>query len=261
MRVLLDSGTDAALPLKNAWTPVSLAAGAGWRYGTRDRRDSALIRLPAAQRELYDESRTLEAVKIAVEAGTDVNVLDEDGDTALHYVVDKGVLSVVAFLTESGADVNATNRHGQAPLTRSARRHPEVSAEVTQAIGDLLRTLTEITLLCAERPKPQKTGSAWMHLATLYRSRSLTGWARAEHALNKGDLPAARGLRHGLLRSWEKQRWCSRLDNAIVAAGSSSSSLPARPSRLPLAGRARAYRRVRSPTSITSPSRCRTPRQ
>ena len=35
-----------------------------------------------------------------------------------------------------------------------------------------IRTLTEITLLCAERPKPQKTGSAWMHLATLYRSRS-----------------------------------------------------------------------------------------
>ena len=28
-------------------------------------------------------------------------------------------------------------------------------------------------MLCAERPKPQKTGSAWMHLATLYRSLSL----------------------------------------------------------------------------------------
>ena len=40
-----------------------------------------------------------------------------------------------------------------------------------------LRTLTEITLLCAERPKPQKTGSAWMHLATLYRSLSLH-WIR-----------------------------------------------------------------------------------
>ena len=36
----------------------------------------------------------------------------------------------------------------------------------------MVRTLTEITLLCAERPKPQKTGSAWMHLATLYRSLS-----------------------------------------------------------------------------------------
>ena len=38
--------------------------------------------------------------------------------------------------------------------------------------GRTVRTLTEITLLCAERQKPQKTGSAWMHLATLYRSLS-----------------------------------------------------------------------------------------
>ena len=42
----------------------------------------------------------------------------------------------------------------------------------TATQGLTLRTLTEITLLCAERQKPQKTGSAWMHLATLYRSLS-----------------------------------------------------------------------------------------
>ena len=141
MRALLDAGADAALPLKNGWTPVSLAAGAGWRYGTWDRRDRALIRLPAAQRELYDEARTLEAVQIAAAAGTDVNAMDEDGNTALHYVVDKGFPSVVAFLTESGADVNVENRRGQTPLTRFARRRPEVSAEATQAIGDLLHGL------------------------------------------------------------------------------------------------------------------------
>ena len=33
-------------------------------------------------------------------------------------------------------------------------------------------------MLCAERPKPQKTGSAWMHLATLYRKRSLVAIER-----------------------------------------------------------------------------------
>jgi ankyrin repeat protein len=141
MRVLLDAGADAALPLKNGWTPVSLAAGAGWRYGTWDRRDRALIRLPAAQRELYDERRTLEAVKMAAEAGSDVNAADEDGNTALHHVVDKGFPSVVAFLTESGARVNVENQRGQTPLTRFARRRPEVSAEATRATGDLLHGL------------------------------------------------------------------------------------------------------------------------
>ena len=46
----------------------------------------------------------------------------------------------------------------------------EVVGGAVEAESPEVRTLTEITLLCAERPKPQKTGSAWMHLATLYRS-------------------------------------------------------------------------------------------
>ncbi len=50
---------------------------------------------------------------------------------------------------------------------------PGVAVEARDAAGTAqVRTLTEITLLCAERPKPQKTGSAWIHVATLYRSLS-----------------------------------------------------------------------------------------
>ena len=41
-------------------------------------------------------------------------------------------------------------------------------------------------MLCAERPKPQKTGSAWMHLATLYRSRSLLELRARIDALRTG---------------------------------------------------------------------------
>ena len=57
--------------------------------------------------------------------------------------------------------------------TTSLRRpNGSIRTEIAMFTHALLRTLTEITLLCAERPKPQKTGSAWMHLATLYRSLS-----------------------------------------------------------------------------------------
>ena len=44
---------------------------------------------------------------------------------------------------------------------------------VRRACRRRLRTLTKITLPCAKRAKPEKTGCAWMQLATLYRALSL----------------------------------------------------------------------------------------
>ena len=138
MRVLVEAGADVALPLKNGWTPLALAAGAGWRFGTWDRRDRHMIRIPATQREIYDERGTLDAVKVAVEAGADVTARDADGNTALHHVVNKGFPAVVTFLAESGANLNAENRRGQTPLAMLASPRGPVSAEATV---DLLRKL------------------------------------------------------------------------------------------------------------------------
>ena len=90
MRVLAEAGADPRLPLRNDWTPLMLAAGAGWRYRVWDRRDRVLPHLLATQAELVDEQGTLAAVRLAVELGADVNVVDQDGNTALHHLVDKG---------------------------------------------------------------------------------------------------------------------------------------------------------------------------
>ena len=60
----------------------------------------------------------------------------------------------------------------QAPLMPSPGGPHRAAPAEHPARRRAVRTLTEITLLCAERQKPQKTGSAWMHLATLYRSLS-----------------------------------------------------------------------------------------
>ena len=98
-----------------------------------------------------------------------------------------------------------------------------------------LRTLTEITLLCAERPKPQKTGSAWMHLATLYRSLSLvlahTGGRAVRPRVPPSDDWVA--YRDGKDRrpSWVHGRTPSRtsVNTTAFAASSCASRASARP--------------------------------
>ena len=142
MRALGAAGADARLPLKNGWTPLMLAAGASWRFGVWDRRDRVLSHTLATQAELVDESGTLAAVRAAVELGADVNAVDEDGNTALHYVVDKAFDRVVAFLAQSGANLNATNGRGQTPLAMlTGRRGRGGGSDTAQATAALLRDL------------------------------------------------------------------------------------------------------------------------
>ena len=118
-----------------------LAAGASWRYGVWDRRDRVLPRELATQAELVDEQGTLSAVQAAVESGADVTAVDEDGNTALHYVVNKGFDSVVQFLAQSGAELNARNNRGQTPLAMVSGRRLTGNTEAAPATADLLRTL------------------------------------------------------------------------------------------------------------------------
>ena len=121
MRLLAEAGGDVRLPLKNGWTPLMLAAGAGWRYAVWDRRERTLHKTLAFQAQMVDEAGTLDAVRFLLERGAHVNAVDEDGNTALHYVVDKGFDGVVELLVEHGADLDIANRQGQTPYAIVAR--------------------------------------------------------------------------------------------------------------------------------------------
>ena len=140
MRVLAAAGADASLPLKNGWTPLMLAASAGWRYGVWDRRDRVLPRELATQAELVDAQGTWAAVQMAIEAGADVTLVDGVGNTALHYIVDKGFDRAVELLVVSGANVNATNNRGQTPLAMVERARSG-NLEAAPATVELLRVL------------------------------------------------------------------------------------------------------------------------
>ncbi len=95
MRVLADLGADPLLPNEDNTTPIMVAAGVGTSAPGED---------PGTEDEV------LEAVKVALELGGDLNTVDANGDTVMHGAAYKHGPSVVKYLAEAGADINVWNR-------------------------------------------------------------------------------------------------------------------------------------------------------
>lgn len=111
MRELAKLGADPLMPNADNTTPLMVAAGVGTSSPPED---------PGTEPEV------VEAVKIALEFGNDVNAVDENGETAMHGAAYKQVPAAVRLLVERGAKVeiwNRKNRKGWTPLqiTRGIR--------------------------------------------------------------------------------------------------------------------------------------------
>ena len=137
MRILLDSGATPALKQKDQTTVLMLAAGAGWRTG-----ETILGGL-----DYGPESDAIDAVKLCIERGADVNATDEDGLTALHHAVPRGA-GVVQLLVDHGASVETKDKRGRIPLdvAEGVRLPGEATRMKTsplrEASARLLRQLT-----------------------------------------------------------------------------------------------------------------------
>src|SRR5439155_17304000 len=100
MRVLAAARADVRLGTKANGTPLMAAAGLGRSPGEHT----------------LKESRALEAAKLVVEMGANVNAADDSGITALHYAAFSRLDSVVQFLVEKGASLDVKNKFGETPL-------------------------------------------------------------------------------------------------------------------------------------------------
>ena len=80
----------------------------------------------------------VEAVQQALMSGTNVDIRDEEGSTLLMLAAHAGNLPMVNVLLEAGADVNAHNERGWAPLINAAynAEYKRGFAEVVQALID-----------------------------------------------------------------------------------------------------------------------------
>lgn len=105
MKILVEAGAKAAVPAADGTTPLMVAAGLQlWNPGE----DGGS--LPGQEFEVLD------AVKMCVELGNDVNAKNDRGETALHGAAYRGVNTLVEYLASKGAVLDAKDQHGWTPL-------------------------------------------------------------------------------------------------------------------------------------------------
>jgi ankyrin repeat protein len=102
MRLLLANGADPKLTTNANQSALLAAAGLGVAPG----------KSPGTEQEV------LEAIKICIDAGNDVNLIDKKGYTAMHGAAMRGMNSVVQFLYDKGARLDVrSHEKNQLPVT------------------------------------------------------------------------------------------------------------------------------------------------
>jgi ankyrin repeat protein len=103
IETLLAAGGDLTLTSDDGTTPLMVAAGLGrCTFNPNIKRGP---RSPSAE----------EAVTVLLDAGADINAVNEADFTALHGAAYRGLNEVIAILVERGANINARDYRGRTP--------------------------------------------------------------------------------------------------------------------------------------------------
>jgi len=102
MKLLLKHGADPTIPTFGGTTALMAAAGVNWVFD-----------------QTFDEGRAalLDAVKLCVELGLDVNAINSMGLTAMHGAANRGSDEIIKYLASLGASADVKDKEGRTPLT------------------------------------------------------------------------------------------------------------------------------------------------
>jgi len=127
MHLLLEHGADPNIPTYAGTTPLMVAAGVNW-----------------AVDETYtvSEEALLEAVKLTIELGNDVNAVNSMGVGAIHGAANRGANAIIEYLAAHGARLDVPDKQGRTPLTWAEgvflATHPPVRKPETIALIERL---------------------------------------------------------------------------------------------------------------------------
>jgi ankyrin repeat protein len=143
MRALLAGGADPLLKSKDNTTALMVAAGIDFiegqdKYGVRwFREDATFLQQLAA-----------DAIKVCLDAGIDVNAVNDRGQTALFGAVYLGGTTVAKLLVDNGARIDVINKRGQTPWMVAVKGEYRAGSFYThRETGEFLETLGANTTL------------------------------------------------------------------------------------------------------------------
>ena len=102
MRLLLAHGANPNLTTEGGTTPLMAAAG---------------VNYVAGRTFTHSLNETLEAVKLCIENGADVNAQNSLGFAAAHGAANRGLDDVLHLLAEHGANLDVKDKEGRTPIT------------------------------------------------------------------------------------------------------------------------------------------------
>ena len=109
MRVLLAAGADPRLRGQGNTTPLIAAAGGAWN----------------GYRSADENHKALEAVKLLVDLGADVNEANRGGETAMHAAAFTGANEIIQYLASKAAKVDPKSRAGETPWSIAVGISPD----------------------------------------------------------------------------------------------------------------------------------------
>jgi ankyrin repeat protein len=131
LELLVKLKADPLLPNAQGTTPLMAAAGVG---------------VGAPEEAAGTEPEVLEAVKLLLKLGADVNGVDKAGETAMHGAAYRNHPKVVRLLADRGAKItvwNRKNRDGLTPVVIAEGHRPGLnfrpSPETVAALHQVMR--------------------------------------------------------------------------------------------------------------------------
>jgi uncharacterized protein len=102
MRLLLEHGADPNIKTYEGTNALMAAAGLNW---------------VVAQTYSRSDDEYLEAAKLCLEKGNDVNAVNNQGFTAMHGATNRGFDKMVQLLADHGSKLDVKDKQGRTPMT------------------------------------------------------------------------------------------------------------------------------------------------